>query len=307
MNKIQLFTTPMNSEVLIGLTIFYVVCEAISIFDTRIIQAKKAGFLRPDVSPVPEWTGWFAILGWLTLIGLVLLNWKFTIMVYIITFFLKVVPVLENIGALILLPVVGKETAASVNIMSREYKKSKSKFNDMIEKAPQKTSLPAEKDATLSVVQHQNEAEQGHDMAQFRPEACYVQGEGVPKDNVQAVADMISNDTAMRIIDGFFVYYQNKNRPDFFDENDIGIKLDTFWRCLKIYRDFLEETKSKKLEFFLSLTDRLECELVKEIDPLDKVFLHQRDSNTKNYFILYVKYKKISKEDNSSYIEKYGF
>ncbi len=121
---VVLFNTPLSSPIYIGILVVYFICESISTFDTRIIQAKKNGFLRNDEAIVPEWTGLFAILGWLSFIALLLLNWKIAIAVFIIKFILKVVPVLEIIGALLLLPVVGKKTASAVNAMGKEQNKA---------------------------------------------------------------------------------------------------------------------------------------------------------------------------------------
>ncbi len=133
-----MFNTPLSSPVYIGLLVVYFICESISTFDTRIIQAKKNGFLREDEAFVPQWTGIFAILGWLSFLGLILLNWKIAIAVFIIKFILKVAPVLENIGALLLLPVVGKETASAVNVMSREQNKAAKSLKAMSKAAKDK-------------------------------------------------------------------------------------------------------------------------------------------------------------------------
>jgi len=132
---VELFNTPLSSPIYIVLLLVYFICESISTFDTRIIQAKKNGFLREDEAIVPQWTGIFAILGWLAFIGLVLLNWKVAIVVFIIKFILKVAPVLENIGAVLLIPVVGKETASAVNIMSREQNKAAKSLKEISKRA----------------------------------------------------------------------------------------------------------------------------------------------------------------------------
>jgi|SRR3989344_5141552 len=116
----ELFNTPVNSTTLITLTAIYTICAAISTFDTRIIQAKQNGFISKDEAYVPEWTGLFGILMWLTWIAIFLLNWKYAFVVFAIKFVLKVLPILENIGALLLLPIVGRKTASAVNIMGRK-------------------------------------------------------------------------------------------------------------------------------------------------------------------------------------------
>lgn len=120
----ELFNTPISSGVLVALTVVYAVCAAITTFDIRIIQAKKAGFLRPNHPVIPNWTGVFGWLLWGTWIAIFLLNWKYALALFVIKFILKVVPVLENLGAVLLMPIIGKEAAASVNVMVREQKKA---------------------------------------------------------------------------------------------------------------------------------------------------------------------------------------
>lgn len=127
----ELFNTPITSGVLIGLTVIYFICESISTFDTRIIQAKKQGFLAPNEAYVPNWTGIFAILGWIVFPAIFLLNWKYAILLFVIKFILKVFPMLENIGALIMLPFVGNKTARAVNIVSKKQKKAGQKLKQL--------------------------------------------------------------------------------------------------------------------------------------------------------------------------------
>ena len=127
----QLFTTPINSPLLIALTIVYALCAAITTFDTRIIQAKRHHYLAPDDAYVPEWTGLFAILLWATWLAIFLLNWWYAPLLFVIKFVLKVLPVLENIGAFLLLPVVGAKTASAVNVVAREQAKAAKGLKEM--------------------------------------------------------------------------------------------------------------------------------------------------------------------------------
>ena len=124
----NLFNTPTNMPIIIVLAIVYFVCAAITTFDTRIIQAKKAGFLPENESQVPEWTGLFGIVMWLAFTALFVLNWWFALVLFALKFILKVIPVLENIGAFLLLPIVGRKTAESVNIVAKEQRKASVKL-----------------------------------------------------------------------------------------------------------------------------------------------------------------------------------
>jgi hypothetical protein len=116
---------------LIALTVIYFICACVTTFDTRIIQAKKNGYLKENEAHVPVWTGIFGILMWLCWVAIFLLNWWYAFLLFAIKFVLKVLPILENIGALLLLPVVGKETAAAVNTVSKQQKHAANKLKQM--------------------------------------------------------------------------------------------------------------------------------------------------------------------------------
>jgi hypothetical protein len=127
----HLFHTPVSSTSLIALTVIYFICACVTTFDTRIIQAKKNGYLKENEAHVPVWTGIFGILMWLCWVAIFLLNWWYAFLLFAIKFVLKVLPILENIGALLLLPVVGKETAAAVNTVSKQQKHAANKLKQM--------------------------------------------------------------------------------------------------------------------------------------------------------------------------------
>lgn len=101
---IILFNTPIDSTVIIVLTVLYFICESISTFDIRLIQAKRNGTLPPDEPLLPAWTAIFIWIGWAIFIALILLNWEYAILVFIIKFILKVFPVLETIGNILMSP-----------------------------------------------------------------------------------------------------------------------------------------------------------------------------------------------------------
>jgi hypothetical protein len=127
----HLFHTPVSTPLLIALTIVYAICAAITTFDTRIIQAKKHGYLRESDAQVPSWTGLFGILLWATWVAIFLLSWWYALLLFVIKFVLKVLPVLENIGALLLTPLVGMKTASAVNIVAREQKKAAKELKNL--------------------------------------------------------------------------------------------------------------------------------------------------------------------------------
>ena len=131
--EIEFFRTSVSSPILVSLTVVYFLSEAISTFDTRIIQAKKAGYLEQSYK-VPDWTGVFAILSWIIFLAILLLNPIYAVIMFIVKFILKVLPILENIGAILLIPIVGKSAISAVNFAGREQRKAGREFKEMTEK-----------------------------------------------------------------------------------------------------------------------------------------------------------------------------
>lgn len=111
----ELFNTPISSPILIALTVVYAIAAAITTFDTRMIQFKKAGFLSPEHPMLSNWTGLFGFLLWGTWIAILLLNWKYAFALFIIKFILKLLPVLETVGGILISPFVPKEISNSLH------------------------------------------------------------------------------------------------------------------------------------------------------------------------------------------------
>jgi hypothetical protein len=99
------FDTPPTSLWFITITMLLFLSECIiTTFDIRIIQAKRSGNLPPDHPDLP---GWVAILHWFDWIfkaTLLVLNWRYAIGVIVVMFILKVLPVLETIGNILMAP-----------------------------------------------------------------------------------------------------------------------------------------------------------------------------------------------------------
>lgn len=105
---------PVNSTSLLIISILYAIVESIRIYDARLIQAKTRGFysgvaISAKGRFLPKWVGYFHALGWLLLIIIVIINWKYAIAFYIILFLLRVLPILERIGAVIMSPFLKEE------------------------------------------------------------------------------------------------------------------------------------------------------------------------------------------------------
>ena len=101
---ISFFYTPYNSPILISLAIAYGIVASITIFDFRLIQGKKNGVFPEDVPLLPHWVAHFNLIELLIFVGMVLLNWKFALIIFGVTFLLKVLPVLEIIGNILTAP-----------------------------------------------------------------------------------------------------------------------------------------------------------------------------------------------------------
>lgn len=101
---IELFNTTISSPIVIIATILYFITSAITTFDIRMTQAKRDGTLPPDEPMPPKWVALIFWIDWLLIATLILLNWKYAILVFIIRFILKVLPVLEIVGNILMSP-----------------------------------------------------------------------------------------------------------------------------------------------------------------------------------------------------------
>ncbi|MBN1255559.1 MAG: hypothetical protein JXA50_09830 [Deltaproteobacteria bacterium] len=53
---------------------------------------------------LPKWVGLIHWAGWAIFIVLLILNWKYTIVLYVFIFALEVMPILENLGEFMMRP-----------------------------------------------------------------------------------------------------------------------------------------------------------------------------------------------------------
>ncbi len=109
----ELFTTPPNSPILAALIIVYFLLAAVTTFEIRVIQSQKSKVQQAGQVSLPAWTGIFAYLMWLAWLAIFLLNWQLALVVFVLKFILKVLPVLEIFGSFILTPI--KRTQLGTN------------------------------------------------------------------------------------------------------------------------------------------------------------------------------------------------
>lgn len=99
-----LFNTAINSPIVIFVTILYLITSAITTFDIRMTQAKRNGNLPPNEPMPPRWVAYVFWADWSFALALIFLNWKYALLIFVIRFALKVLPVLEILGNLIMSP-----------------------------------------------------------------------------------------------------------------------------------------------------------------------------------------------------------
>ena len=92
------------TPLIIGLTVAYFWVASISTLDLRLTQAKRDGTLPPDEPTLPRWVVVFDWLMWGIWLALLYLNWKYALVLFSIKFALKVLPVLETIGNILMAP-----------------------------------------------------------------------------------------------------------------------------------------------------------------------------------------------------------
>ena len=91
------------------MVVAYAVIESMTVYDMRLIQARTGRFAsavaeRGQGRVLPAWVGHVHLAGWLVLIGLFVLNWRYAIACFLLLYVLRVVPVLERIGEAMLRP-----------------------------------------------------------------------------------------------------------------------------------------------------------------------------------------------------------
>jgi hypothetical protein len=106
----ELLSQFVESRLLVGLSIALFISYSITTLDKRIIQAKRSGALPPDHANLPRWVIVFHVLDWVLLVAMLIINWKVALFVWVCFFILKVLPVLETIGNVLMTPFKSQAT-----------------------------------------------------------------------------------------------------------------------------------------------------------------------------------------------------
>ena len=100
----SLFSAALDSPLVIGLTIAFFITSAITTFDKRLTQARQLGMALADEPPLPCWVGFIAWFHWGLFLALLILDWKYALVLFVIKFVLSVLPVLETVGNILMAP-----------------------------------------------------------------------------------------------------------------------------------------------------------------------------------------------------------
>lgn len=85
------------------LIIIYFLLASITTFDMRLTQAKMVGELSDDIA-LPKWVALLYWFEWGVLVVMFYLNWKQAILIWVLQYLLKILPVLEVIGNILMSP-----------------------------------------------------------------------------------------------------------------------------------------------------------------------------------------------------------
>ena len=96
--------TVFSSPAIMIASLLLLLNESITTFEVRIIQAKRNKTLPADYPELPTWTRPLYFTEWILRIVLLVLNWKYALAFFLIIFLLKVLPVLETIGNILMAP-----------------------------------------------------------------------------------------------------------------------------------------------------------------------------------------------------------
>jgi len=96
-------------SILAILTTAFIITSSITTFDKRLTQAKREGILPPDESSLPSWVTFIFWIHIALIITMLIINWKYTLIVLVIGFILEVLPVWETIGNILMSPFKPKQ------------------------------------------------------------------------------------------------------------------------------------------------------------------------------------------------------
>jgi hypothetical protein len=128
---------PTKNIALLILFVIYFLAASITTFDIRMTQAKRSGNLPQNEPMLPNWVSLFYWVMWGAWLVVLVIDWQVAITIFILKFVLKVVPILETIGNILMSPFKVREKIEDLdsydkvvhllNIIKREHADNKLK------------------------------------------------------------------------------------------------------------------------------------------------------------------------------------
>lgn len=160
----NILNAPLNSKPLMLLSVVYAIVESIRIYDARLNQAKMKRLdsriaVEADGRILPRWVGIFHLGGWIIFIALLLLDWKYALVLYVFLFVLRVLPILERIGSIFMHPFLQEQ------VKSDELEQNMDILKDEIEH--KKNEIAAKEKEINDYINAMRPVDQQHESPQF--------------------------------------------------------------------------------------------------------------------------------------------
>ncbi len=101
---INWFYTPVNTPILVFCFLGYLLCSSVTSYDIHLLKLQKGIESESQNRLLPRWVG---LLHWaevICLLFVLLLNWKFAVVIWIMKSILQALFILELIGYMVLYP-----------------------------------------------------------------------------------------------------------------------------------------------------------------------------------------------------------
>lgn len=149
-----MYEYPFLSPLYLGLAGLYFLVASIVIFDTRLIQAKKRGEIHPEL---PRWISIFYMVQIVLFWSLFILNWKYALGLFVIKFILKVLPVLEIIGNILMRSFRPRDYWKKELEKEEELERARRELEEVIGVDPREVLANADPSKFLSEIQTNSE------------------------------------------------------------------------------------------------------------------------------------------------------
>lgn len=101
---INWFNTAPNAPVIVIICVLYLLSAAVTTYDIHLMNAQKNEDDKLNLKMLPRWIGFLHWGESILFLLMVLLNWKFAIVIWIIKSILQALFILEVVGYIIIYP-----------------------------------------------------------------------------------------------------------------------------------------------------------------------------------------------------------